>query len=242
MEKLIRSHPEADSRLGLGMRYPWYVWVAILGTFSIVHYVLWGIVHNIVDLRVCIGVSPDPVLALIRYDERWTIVTRPLYVAVLLISAFVILFQAFRGVHAPGLRWALALVFMSSMRMATLLLIPLCRPTVQPGGPPPLASPAMIDFHFFHVPWRLFALNDIVFSGHTSVFLLLLLATATWPNVIRFCLVAFLAIMIYGMFAMRDHYSVDILLAFPCSYFADALAVSILRALNSSGQGVSASD
>ena len=234
MRKLLRSHPEADIRLGLAVRYPWYVWLAILGTFSVVHYLVWGIVHNIVDMRVCVGVSPDPLLAIIPYDERWTFVTRDLYVAVLLIATVAVLYQAFRGIHTPGLRWGLGLTFMSSMRIATLLLIPLCRPTVQPFGPPPLASWSMVNLHFFSVPWRIFALNDVVYSGHASVFLLLLLATNTWPNIARFCVAAFLALMIYGMLAMRDHYSVDILLAFPCSYAADALAVSILRTLNSS--------
>jgi PAP2 superfamily C-terminal len=232
--KFLRSHPEADTRLGLAVRYRWPVWLAILGTFLIVHYCLWGFVHNLVDMRVCVGVSPDPLLAIIPYDERWTFVTRHLYVAVLLVATVVVFYQAFRGVHTPALRWGLALIFMSSMRMATLILIPLCRPTVQPFGPPPLSSPAMVNLHFFSVPWRIFALNDVVYSGHTSVFLLLLLATNTWPTIARFCVGAFLAVMIYGMLGMRDHYTVDILLAFPCSYFADAVAVSILRAIKSS--------
>ena len=232
MNKLFRSHPAADARLGLAERYPWYIWFLIITTFAVVHYILWGFVHNYVDLRVCIGFSPDPLLKIIPYDERWTFVTRDMYVAILLIAMVVVFYQGFRGKHTPALRWGLALTFMSALRMATLMLIPLCRPTVQPFGPPPLSQMAMVNLHFFSVPWHLFAFNDVVFSGHSSAYITLLLATNRWPNFVRWGVGIFLAFMIYGMLAMRDHYIVDILLAFPCSYFSDMIAVSILRALN----------
>ena len=234
VNKLLRSHPEADARLGLATRYPWYIWVLIISSFAVIHYILWGFVHNWVDLRVCVGFSPDPLLKIIPYDERWTFVTRDLYVAVLLIAMVTVFYQGFRGVHLPALRWGLALTFMSVLRMGTLVLIPLCRPTVQPFGPPPLSQMAMVNLHFFSVPWHLFAFNDVVYSGHSAAFITLLLATNTWPNVVRWGVGIFLALMIYGMLAMRDHYTVDILLAFPCSYFSDMIAVSILRRLKAS--------
>ena len=234
VNKLLRSHPEADARLGIAKRYPWYIWFLIIATFAVVHYILWGYVHNFVDLRVCLGFSPDPLLKIIPYDERWTFVTRDLYVAVLLIAMVTVFYQGFRGVHVPALRWGLALSFMSVLRMATLILIPLCRPTVAPFGPPPLSHMAMVNLYFFSIPWHLFALNDVVYSGHSAAFITLLLATNTWPNVVRWGVGIFLALMIYGMLAMRDHYTVDILLAFPCSYFSDMIAVSILRRLKAS--------
>jgi hypothetical protein len=232
VNKLLRRHPEGDARLGISARYPWYIWFLVIATFAVVHYILWGFVHNYVDLRVCIGFSPDPLLRIIPYDERWTFVTRQMYTAILIIAMLVVFYQGFRGQHVPALRWGLALIFMSALRMATLVLIPLCRPTVAPFGPPPLSHMAMVNLHFFSVPWHLFAFNDVVYSGHSAAFITLLLATNAWPNYVRWGVGIFLMFMIYGMLAMRDHYTVDILLAFPCSYFSDMIAVSILRALN----------
>jgi hypothetical protein len=227
---LFRGRPYADIRGGLALRYRWPVWVCVFSLFAVVHFTLFGIVHNYVDTRVCIGYSDDPLLRLIPFDLRWEIVTRQLYVVMVLTFAAVVLIQAGRGVHTPALRWALALCFMSSMRMATLMLIPICRPTVVAFGPPPLASPQMLNLYFVSVPWRIFALNDVVYSGHTALFLLLLMATCTFPRIVRIVIAVFTAFMIYGLLATRDHYSVDVLLAFPCAYFADFLACSILRA------------
>jgi hypothetical protein len=227
---LLRGRPDADTRDGLGLRYRWPVWVCVFSLFAVVHYVLFGIVHNYVDTRVCIGYSADPLLRLIPFDVRWEFVTRELYVVMVLAFAAVVLVQAGRGVHTPALRWALALCFMSSMRMATLMLIPLCRPTVTAFGPPPLASPQMLNLYYVSVPWRIFALNDVVYSGHTALFLLLLMAIHTFPRIVRMVVAVFTAFMIYGLLATRDHYSVDILLAFPCAYFSDFLACGILRA------------
>lgn len=226
---LLRGRPDIDVCCGLAQRYRWPLWVCVFTLFVVVHYALFGVVHNLVDTRVCIGYSPDPLLRIIPPDTRWELVTRQLYVFMTVTFAAVVLFRAATGVHTPAVRWALALCFMSSMRMATLLLIPLCRPTIVAFGPPPLASPQMLNLHFFSIPWRIFALNDVVYSGHTALFLLLLMATRTFPRIVRLTVGVFLVLMIYGLLATRDHYSVDILLAFPCAYFADFLACRILR-------------
>lgn len=195
----------------------------------VVHYTLFGIVHNMVDTRVCIGYSPDPIFSLIPRDDRWLFVTRTLYETMCYICTVAVITQAVRGTHTPMLRWSIALCFMSTMRMCTLLLIPLCRPTVAAFAPPPLASPAMINLHFFSVPWRVYALNDVIYSGHTSLFLTLLFCTNTWQTIYRILVGIFLAVMIYGLIACRDHYTVDILLAVPCSFFADACSRFILK-------------
>lgn len=232
MKWLWAGRPDADTRLGLGIRYPWWVWALVLTSFALAQFLVWGLVHNIVDMRVCLGYSPDPVLKLIPYDTRWTLVTRDMYVWACLVGGAAVFILGGFGKHTPALRWGLGLTFMQLMRTGTLLLIPLCRPTVVAGAAPPLTSPEMVNLHFFQIPFRIFALNDMVFSGHTSVFLTLLLATATWPTVVRALIAIFLAFMIYGMLAMRDHFIIDVLLAFPCSYFADAIGCFVLRKLN----------
>jgi hypothetical protein len=225
----FRGRPEADVEAGLARRYRWPVWVAVFTAFAAVHALLFGFVHNHVDLRDCIGYSPDPVLKLIPFDLRWEIVTIRLYVACSVVAAVMLVAQAVRGAHAPALRFTLAVMFMTSMRMATLLMIPLCGPTVPVGGPAPLQAPSMLHLGFLAVPWRMFAANDMVYSGHTSFFLLLLLATRTWAPALRLAVALFVLLMMYGLLAARNHYSIDLLLAFPCSYFADMLSVTLLR-------------
>jgi hypothetical protein len=231
VNRLFRGRPDADTRRGLALRYPAAVWVAVLTAFAVVHYIVFGFVHNIVDMRPCLATPPDPLLKIIPFDTRWMIVTLDSYVAATAIVSALLILQAVRGAHAPALRFALGLAFMSSMRIGTLLLIPLCRPTMMPGGPPPLASPEMVNLGFASIPLRPFALNDLVYSGHTALFLLLLRSTGTWAPASRLAMVGFLSVMIYGLLATRDHYTVDILLAFPCSYFADGLAVFFLRTI-----------
>jgi hypothetical protein len=226
---LFRRQADADTRLGLAIRYPWPVWVAVMSAFALVHCTLFGYVHNAVDLRVCSAYSPDPFLRFVPFDSRWTLVTHDLYLAMTLAVSAVVIVQAIYGVHTPALRLALSLCFMTSMRMATLLMIPLCRPTVKAFAPPPLASPQMLNLHFFSIPWRVFALNDLVYSGHTALFVLVLLISGTWFVLARLGVAVFLVLMMYGLLAARDHYSVDLLLAFPCAFFANALAVRILR-------------
>ena len=232
MNLFFSGRTEAIIQPGMALKYGPWTWAVVLTTFAVIHYLLFGVVHNIVDMRMCLGYSPDPMLKIVPFDERWDFVTRDLYMWALGVATFLVFYQAFQGLHTTALRWGVALCIHTSMRMVTLLLIPLCRPTVQAFAPPPLSHPAMINLHFFSVPWRVFALNDVVYSGHTSVFLLLLLASGTWRPAVRFCFAGFLAVMIYGMLAMRDHYIIDILLAFPMSYFADSMAVKILRLAN----------
>jgi hypothetical protein len=67
-----------------------------------------------------------------------------------------------------------------------------------------------------------------LFSGHVGEFLLLLRLTRSWPRWPRAVLAVFSVLQIYGLLATRGHYTVDIILAFPCAYFADRMAVHVL--------------
>jgi PAP2 superfamily C-terminal len=180
-------------------------------------------------MRVCIGYSPDPFLKLIPFDVRWFFVTRQLYLIAILIAFLLFLWESLRGVQTPLLRWGLSLAFMTSLRIATVTMIPLCRSTLQPGGTPPLGRPDMLNLHYFSIPFRAFALNDLVYSGHTAVFILVFLSSGTWNRKGRWAVALFLMVMMYALIGTRGHYSVDILLAFPCATFADRLAVAALR-------------
>ncbi len=227
--RLCRHSADADARFGLEQRYGWPVWVAILSLTAVVHYTLFGIVHNYVDMRVCIGYSPDPLLKIIPFDTRWSLISRDFYFWITIDVSLAFIVLSFLGTHSGALRFALALCFQTLLRMACLIAIPLCRATVQAGAPPPLASPQMLNLHFFSVPWRVFALNDLVYSGHTALFLIMLLSSRTWMPMVRAGIAVFLVFMVYALLATRDHYTIDILLAFPAAFFANFLAVSILR-------------
>ena len=217
-------------RAGLALRYSWKVWTGVWVAFLIIHYLLFGIVHNYVDMRPTIGYSPDPVMKIIPFDPHWSIISINLYIIMIAITTIVMLTQAVRGVHTPLLRIGLALCFHTTMRMFTLLMIPLTRPNLASTAPP-LKAPEMLNLGFTSIPWRVFALNDLVYSGHTSLFLMVLFVTGTWPRIWRWAVGVFLVAMVYALLATRDHYSIDILLAIPCAYFSVGMATAILRRL-----------
>ena len=222
--------PGFDStQAGLAGRYPLAVWLLVVSAFAVAHLTLFMWVHNLVDTRPCAGYSPDPLLQWIPNDPRWFLVTRQIYLVGILISVALFAWQAARGTETPLLRWGLALSLSTILRSATVILIPLCRSTIVPGGPPPLATPSSIHLLSVAIPWRSFALNDLVYSGHTALFFLVYRAAGGWNRQLRLFTALFLAVMIYGLIATRGHYSVDILLAFPCAAFADNLATSALR-------------
>ena len=218
-------------------RFRWPLWGAAVAVLLIVHFALFGYVQNLVDMRPCIGYSPDPLMRLIPFDERWTIVTRPLYLWIGTIVGLFLITQAVKGRQFPLLRLTIASSITSSIRMATLYLIPLCRSTVAAGAPPPLRAVTTINLHLFSIPFRPFALNDLVFSGHVGIYLLILYATPHWPRPVRLAIGFFLLLMIYGLIATRDHYTVDILLAVPCSFFADRMAVTLVQEIAQTRSG-----
>jgi hypothetical protein len=128
-----------------------------------------------------------------------TIVTRPLHLWISSIALLFMIGQAVAGHEFPTLRLGIASCITSSMRMATLYLIPLCRPTVAAGDPGPLHAFTTVSLQFFTIPLRPFALNDLVFSGHVGILLLILYATPHWPMAVRVSTASFLVLMIYGL-------------------------------------------
>jgi len=73
-------------RAGLALRYSWKVWTGVWVAFLIIHYLLFGIVHNYVDMRPTIGYSPDPVMKIIPFDPRWSIISINLYIIMIAIT------------------------------------------------------------------------------------------------------------------------------------------------------------
>lgn len=210
-------------------RFRWPVWAGVVGVLVAVHLVLFGYVQNLVDMRPCVGHSPDPLMKVIPFNDGWRFVTMTMYGLVASFAVLAMFLQAFRGRQFPVIRLGIASSITSTIRMATLYLIPLCHPFVTPNGPPPLRAFATVNLYFFHLPFRPFALNDLVFSGHTGIYLLILYATPHWPVVVRASFASFILVMMYALIATREHYTIDILLAIPCSFFADRVALALLN-------------
>ncbi len=209
-------------------RYGWRTWALVLISVLVVHSVLFGIVHNLVDMRVCAVHLPDPLYGLVRFDARWTIVTVQAYAVAAVAILCGMLYGAMRGRQAPMLRLGVAVCLQSLLRCCTLLMLPACRATIPLGTPGPLHVFALNDPGFYALGMRGFALNDLVFSGHTGLFLLFLYATPAWPRPVRLSIACFTLLMVYGLLATREHYTIDILLAIPCSFFADRMALTLI--------------
>jgi hypothetical protein len=136
--------------------------------------------------------------------------------------------QAFLGDHRPVLRWGLGLAVCGVFRAVTVLAIPLCRWTRQPGTAA-LPHVPTLDLGFIEIPWRMFASNDLLFSGHVCELILLLRATRSWPAWARAILWAFQILQIIGLIVGRGHYTVDIVMAIPVAVFADHASFQIAR-------------
>ncbi len=213
-------------------RYSRRTWAIVLGCCLIVHYILFAIVHNLVDMRACTRHLPDPLYRFIPFNPRWSIVADDLYSLVSTVIVLALVYQAFRGKQFPILRLGIGISIQSLVRAATLLAFPACRSTIALGTPGPLRPIALTDPHFYALGFRGFAVNDLVFSGHTGFFLLFLYVTAAWPKSIRVAIAIFTLVMIYALLATREHYTIDILIAFPVSYLADRLALKLLPLRN----------
>ena len=214
------------------VRFAWSAWSAALVVLVVVHLALFGYMQNLVDIRPCIGYSPDPLMKVIAVDHRWQIVTVTLYLWVAVTILLAMIYQAIRGLHYPLMLLIVASSITSTMRIATLYLLPLCNPLVAPGGSPPLQTNSTVDLGFFLLPFRPFAVNDLVFSGHIGIYLLIFYTAWHWPDRIRLALVGFIILMMYGLIATREHYTIDLLLAIPCSFFAYSVAKFLLVQLS----------
>jgi uncharacterized membrane protein len=57
-------------------------------------------------------------------------------------------------------------------------------------------------------------------------------AAPHWPRPARIALVVFQVLQAYALIATRGHYTVDVLLAVPCAYFADGMSLWLLGRLS----------
>jgi len=211
----------------LPARLPPALWLGTLAAFVGAHVLMFSVVHPYVDTRLCVARLQDPFFELVAYDRRWYFVTHQIYYVLTFTGIGAFVWQAVRGDHRPVMRFAAALSLQALLRCATLSLIPLCRATVTPGTAV-LTEVPTVDLGFAQLPWLLWATNDLVFSGHVGEFLIMMWVGRSWPLPARLVLILFQILQAYGLIATRGHYAVDLLLALPCAYFADAMAQRLL--------------
>jgi PAP2 superfamily protein len=212
----------------LPARFSGGVWLATGGAFVFAYGLLFTVVHPYVDTRKCVAQLPDPLFALIPYAHGWYRISHELFYVVTAICLAVLMRQTARGEHRALVRFAAGISVQAVLRAITLVLLPLCRATVAPGTAALDAVPT-IDLGFMHLPWRTWATNDLVFSGHVGEFLILSLAVRPfWPGRARLALGAFQVLQAVALVATRGHYTVDIVIAIPFAFFADRLTVAAL--------------
>jgi hypothetical protein len=232
-EKHFSSTPESGWSANLShvpRRVPWFVWLFGASAFIVCYGVMWSVVHPYVDLRPCLMQPPDPLFDVIPYSRAWYWVTHDVYELITIGAVCLLLGQAWTGEHRPLVRFGIALATQAVLRSTTMVLLPLCRATVTPGTAA-IEQVPYLDLGIVSIPWRVWATNDLVFSGHVGEFLLLFWATRSWPRPIRVFLVVFQLVQAYALIATRGHYTVDVLLAVPCALLADRTAVTALSVL-----------
>jgi hypothetical protein len=209
-------------------RFSLAIWVTTGLAFVCAYGFLFTVVHPFVDTRVCVAQLPDPLFWLIPYNEAWYRISHDLFYVVTLVCLAVLALQSVRGEHRALVRFAAGISVQAVLRAITLVLLPLCQVTVAPGTAA-LAVVPTINLGFMHLPWRSWATNDLVFSGHVGEFLILSLAVRPfWPGRARLALGLFQGLQAVALIATRGHYTVDIVIAVPFAFFADRLAVAAL--------------
>lgn len=216
-----------DAGAALPFRFPAVTWVFVILSFLAVYFFVFTVVHPIADTRPCTIVLDDPLHHIVPHDRRWLFLTMTVYVVITLTAAAAVLGQACLGDHRPFLRWALGLAIQGMMRSVTIWLVPLCKATFTPPHVV-LTEMPMVTVCGISFPWRPFANNDLLYSGHIGEFLLLSWATRSWPAPVRVFIWFFNGLQFYGLLATRGHYTVDLLVAVPCAFFADRVAVRLL--------------
>jgi hypothetical protein len=210
---------------GLPARLPMRIWVATTVAFLVAYGFLFTVVHPLVDTRRCVARLPDPLFAVLPYAHGWYLVSHELFYLVTVVSLSALVALAARGDHRPLVRFALGISLQAALRSITLALLPICRATVEPGHAA-LDHLPTVDLGFARVPWRTWATNDLVFSGHVAEFLILSFAVwGVWPRRARVALVAFQLLQTVALIATRGHYTVDIVIAVPFAFFADRVTV-----------------
>lgn len=205
-------------------RMPLRAWLLASAAFLAAYLGMWMFVHAWVDTHPCLGHPPDPLYRLIPADGRFSLVSHELYALSTLGCLGALVVGAARGRHRPLVRWGAALAVQAVERSVCMLLLPLCRYGVAAGTCAATSAPT-VRVLGLDVPWRMWATNDLVFSGHVGEVVLLLCATPHWPRWARRALVGFQLAQMYALIATRGHYTIDLLLAVPCALFADRVAV-----------------
>ncbi len=218
---------EGDDAARLPLRLPYSTWVIVFLSFMAVYFFIFSVVHPLADTRICRMQLDDPLYPFVTFNRGWHFVTMTCYVVITLTAGAALLGQAYLGDHRPVLRWVTGLTLQGMLRSATIMLVPFCKATVTPGT---TALPVMPTTTFCGVtfPWRPFATNDLLFSGHVGEFILLMRVTRSWPPAVRAFLWGYQILQIYGLLATRAHYTIDMIVAVPCAYFVDRVGVRLL--------------
>ncbi len=242
MRGLLRRPAELLDRLGQGpvdpcdkgwhlpKKLPLAVWLCAIAMFVTAYGFMWCYVHVRADMQPCLTRLPDPLFGVIPYDRAWYFVTHDIYEVLTILIVATFFLQALRGEHRPIVRFGTALAIQALLRSSTIVLLPLCRWTVEPGTIV-LDEVPLLDLGIAKIPWRVWASNDLVFSGHVGEFVIITLIARPWPRTLRGALIVFQLVQAYALVATRGHYTVDVLLAVPCAYFANAAAVALLSLL-----------
>lgn len=218
----------ADGMLArLPARFGRAAWFAVIVGFVASYGFMFTVIHPMVDTRICLARLPDPLFNLIPFDPRWYFVSHEMYYVFTAASAAGLIATAVRGEQRPLMRYGLGLSLMAAFRSVTLTLLPLCRLTVEPGTAPLAAAPT-VDVGFAQIPLRLWATNDLVFSGHVAEFLLMFWVTRGWPSWWRISLLVFQGAQAYALIATRGHYTIDVVVAIPFAMLADLTALRFL--------------
>lgn len=192
---------------------------------------LFTYVHVRADTTACQLRLDDPLYRILPLNLGWDIINFWVYMGLTASCTAAMLLQARLGDHRPIVRFGSGLAIMGLLRGLCILLIPLCRVNSEPGSVVFTETPTLGVFGL-SIPFRAWAKNDMLFSGHVGEFLLLIRLTRSWPRPARAVLVVFFCLQLVGLLLTRAHYTIDIILAIPCAYFADRMAVNILAWLS----------
>jgi hypothetical protein len=225
------TRPERDDAITIPRRLHFRTWMFAIGVFFSVYAFTFSVVHVTADMRECQLHLSDPLHDIVPLDLWWWNISITGYEIVTLFMVGLLLVQAYLGDHRAIVRFGVGLGVMGIFRACTILLVPLCRVGQTLGTARLHETPTLSIFGLFHIPWQMWASNDLLFSGHVAETILFLRVTRAWPKPVRLFLVAFTIAQIYALLATRGHYTVDLIVAIPVAYFADRMSVHFLTFL-----------
>lgn len=225
-----------DPVAALPRRLPLRTWLVVVGTFLCAYGMMFSLVHVAADTRACLTHLPDPLFPLIPRDPRWYYVSHEVYYVFNAAGTIALLITAVRGDHRGLARFGLGLALMALMRSISITLLPFCKITVAPGSIA-LTQIPYADLGFARIPWRMWATNDLIFSGHVCEFILLSFAIRDFPRWAKRLLIVFQLLQGYALIATRGHYTIDVVIAIPVAILANDLALVIIRRLSTVRQG-----